>query len=203
MLPVAYCCQGGSQKPARKDQVRPVATRLRKKERFMASGTYDIITVGGGLGGASLAKAMAEQGARVLVLEREQPFKDRVRGEVLWPWGVVELQKLGNYELLRQSCAREMRWFGTYLGADLLANRDLVATTPQQVPALNWYHPEMEEVLLQAAADAGAEVRRGAYVRDVQPGSSPTVVVEQDGRSAQEQTRLVVCADGKGSLARK
>jgi len=47
----------------------------------MRTGTYDIITVGGGLGGASLAKAMAEHGARVLVLEREQQFKDRVRGE--------------------------------------------------------------------------------------------------------------------------
>jgi 2-polyprenyl-6-methoxyphenol hydroxylase-like FAD-dependent oxidoreductase len=168
----------------------------------MTNGTYDIITVGGGLGGATLAKVMAEQGAKVLVLEQETHFKDRVRGEVLVPWGVVELQKLGVYEMVK-TCAHEMRWFDTYLGADLLEHRDLVATTPQQVSALNWYHPEMEEVLLQAAADAGAEVRRGAHVRDVQPGRSPTVVVEQDGRSAQEQARLVVCADGKGSLARK
>ena len=38
-------------------------------------------TVGGGLGGASLAKAMAERGYRVPVLERETRFKDRVRGE--------------------------------------------------------------------------------------------------------------------------
>ena len=35
----------------------------------MASGTYDIIAVGGGLGGATLAKAMAAHGARVLVLD--------------------------------------------------------------------------------------------------------------------------------------
>ena len=31
----------------------------------MGSDTYDIITVGGGLGGATLAKVMAERGARV------------------------------------------------------------------------------------------------------------------------------------------
>ena len=37
----------------------------------MTHDAYDIITVGGGLGGAALAKAMAEHGARVLVLERE------------------------------------------------------------------------------------------------------------------------------------
>ena len=34
----------------------------------MARPTFDIVTVGGGLGGAALARAMAERGARVLVL---------------------------------------------------------------------------------------------------------------------------------------
>src|SRR5439155_7438881 len=52
-------------------------TSRQKKEDFMA-GTYDIITVGGGLGGSALARAMAARGARVLVLEHEKQFKDRV-----------------------------------------------------------------------------------------------------------------------------
>jgi menaquinone-9 beta-reductase len=38
---------------------------------------YDLVTVGGGVGGAALAKAMAERGHRVLVIEREVQFKDR------------------------------------------------------------------------------------------------------------------------------
>src|SRR2546429_9704408 len=53
----------------------------------MARPTFDIVTVGGGLGGAALARAMAERGARVLVLERERRFSDRGRGEALMPWG--------------------------------------------------------------------------------------------------------------------
>jgi len=32
---------------------------------------YDVIAVGGGLGGAALAKVLAENGKRVLVVERE------------------------------------------------------------------------------------------------------------------------------------
>ena len=148
----------------------------------MAGGTYDIITIGGGLGGSTLAKAMAEHGARVLVLEREQQFKDRVRGEIMAPWGVAETQALGLYELLRNTCARETRWFAFYVGPEPGVPRDLLATTPQRAPGFAFYHPTMQEVLLQAAADAGAEVRRGASARAVQPGAMPTVVVEQAGR---------------------
>jgi menaquinone-9 beta-reductase len=53
---------------------------------------YDLITVGGGLAGSALAIAMAKHGARVLVIEREEAFKDRVRGEGITPWGVAEAQ---------------------------------------------------------------------------------------------------------------
>lgn len=121
---------------------------------------YDIITVGGGLAGATLAKAMAENGARVLVVERERQFKDRVRGEGTFPWGVAELQKLGVYELLLSTCARSIRWEDMYIGGVHTEHRDLIATSLQRLPMLNWVHQEMEEVLIQAAQDAGAEVRR-------------------------------------------
>ena len=56
---------------------------------------YDIIAIGGGLGGSALAKVMAEHGHRVLVLERVREFKDRVRGEWIAPWGVAEAKQRG------------------------------------------------------------------------------------------------------------
>jgi choline dehydrogenase-like flavoprotein len=71
-----------------------------QKGESVANSMYDIITVGGGLGGSALAKAMAEHGARVLVLEREKQFEDRVRGEGMHAWGVPEAKALGIYELL-------------------------------------------------------------------------------------------------------
>jgi flavin-dependent dehydrogenase len=48
---------------------------------------YDVIIVGGGLGGSTLAKNLAEHGLAILVLEREPVFKDRVRGEQMHPSG--------------------------------------------------------------------------------------------------------------------
>jgi 2-polyprenyl-6-methoxyphenol hydroxylase-like FAD-dependent oxidoreductase len=148
----------------------------------MASDTYDIVTVGGGLGGAALAKVMAEHGARVLVLERARQFRDRVRGENLVPWGVAELRTLGFYALLRDGCGHELLCIDTCLGPGPLDHRDLVATTPMQAPGLSFYHPRMQEVLLAAATDAGAEVRRGTSVHEVRLGVVPTVVA--DGRTS-------------------
>src|SRR5882724_4804414 len=107
----------------------------------MASGIYDIITVGGGLGGSSLAKAMAEHGARVLVVEREKQFKDRIRGEFLAPWGVAETQALGLYELLRNTCAGESPRFGFYTAPEFGEPRDLISTTPHRLPLFTFYHP--------------------------------------------------------------
>jgi menaquinone-9 beta-reductase len=169
----------------------------------VANGTYDIITVGGGLGGSALAKVMSEHGARVLVIERETQFQDRIRGEIMNSWGVAETQALGLYTLLRNTCAHESPRFGTYLGPEWDAPRDLVATTPQHLPGFTFYHPRMQEVVIQAAVDAGAEVRRGATVRSVKRGPLPSVEVEQNGQVQEIQARLIVGADGRGSVVRK
>ena len=129
----------------------------------MQSKIYDIITVGGGLGGSALAKAMAEHGARVLVVERERHFKDRVRGEAMHPWGVAEARALGIYELLHEACGHEIPWRDTYLGPERIIHRDLSTTTPQRAAEFAFYHPTMQEVLLPQRRRPGprsAGVRR-------------------------------------------
>jgi 2-polyprenyl-6-methoxyphenol hydroxylase-like FAD-dependent oxidoreductase len=164
---------------------------------------YDLVIVGGGLAGSALAKNMAEHGARVLVYEREQQFRDRIRGEGMHPWGVTEARTLGLYDTLRHTCAHEVRYWAAYRGAPLPNRRDLVATTTHRAGSLNFYHPAMQEVLLRMAAEAGAEVRRGATVTQVSPGASPTVSVQIDGDATTVHTRLVVGADGRRSQVRR
>src|SRR5678809_856361 len=61
---------------------------------------YDLIIVGGGIGGSALAAVMARAGRSVLLLEQSQAYQDRVRGEWIAPWGVDEVKRLGLYELL-------------------------------------------------------------------------------------------------------
>jgi 2-polyprenyl-6-methoxyphenol hydroxylase-like FAD-dependent oxidoreductase len=163
--------------------------------------SYDIITVGGGLGGSALAKVMAERGARVLVVERESHFKDRVRGEALAPWGVENVRRLGLFDLLAEH-GNMLQYWRMFLGGNQVAERDFFKTTPQQAGFFCFYHPTMQEILIEAAAKAGAEVRRGAHVREVEPGSPARVTIERGGNDEEASARLVVGADGRGSKVR-
>jgi 2-polyprenyl-6-methoxyphenol hydroxylase-like FAD-dependent oxidoreductase len=163
---------------------------------------YDVLVVGGGLGGASFGKAMAEHGARVLIVEREREFRDRVRGEALHPWGVVEAERVGVLKQLLATCGQPTRWRNIYAGTRLVARRDLIATTASAVGALNFYHPAMQQALLAAAAAAGAEMRRPAEVLEIRPGRPPSAVVRSHEGQEQIEARLVVAADGRTSRAR-
>jgi 2-polyprenyl-6-methoxyphenol hydroxylase-like FAD-dependent oxidoreductase len=158
---------------------------------------YDIVTVGGGIAAASLAKAMAGRGAKVLVIEREERFKDRIRGEWVAPWGVAEARELGILDLLKTSCATQVSLIEMGMGP-----RDLRSTTQQQLPALTFAHQEMQESLLAAAEEAGARVWRGVTVERIEPGTQPAVILNGSSRE-RINTRLVVASDGRESASRK
>ena len=68
----------------------------------MTSESPDIVIVGGGIGGGALASVLARDGIKIVVLERETVFPDRVRGEWIAPWGVAEAKRLDLLNLLRE-----------------------------------------------------------------------------------------------------
>ena len=172
----------------------------------MATQNYDLLIIGGGIAGASLAGAMAKQGARVLVLESETRFRDRVRGEAIMPWGVIEARALGIYDVLVAAGAVPITYWDSYQGADRSGHRNLVSTTAIKEHILACYHPYMQEALLQWAQDSGASVKRGARARSVEAadgkGTNVIVEVEVAGGSESIAARLVVGADGRGSAVR-
>ena len=186
----------------------------------MASNAYDITIVGGGLAGSALAKGMAEHGARVLVLEREMEFRDRVRGEAIMPWGVPELRALGLYDTVLNAGGHPLAFWDGYQDGSRSGHRNLERTTPCREPVLACFHPNLQEALLQAAIDAGAEVRRGARLLDITANGNPSpfvipspavipakagihsMTVAFDGRTEVVSARLVVGADGRTSQVR-
>ena len=178
-----------------------VAWETEPGEVMTDSNHFDVVTVGGGMGASALALAMARSGARVLVLEKETQFRDRVRGEALTPWGVEEARRLGIRDLLLESCAKAVPWVDMGFGP-----RNLVETTLQKEPFVTYSHPEMQEVLLAEAEQAGAQVRRGVAVEGVEPrgaGTKHPAVVVRNGKVERVSARLVVGVDGRGSAVRR
>ncbi len=164
---------------------------------------YDVIIVGAGIAGAALGKRLADGGIRVLILERETAFRERLRGETLHPWGVAEARKLGVYYLLKESCGHETRYRTTRITGFPAAPRDMAATTPHAVGSLQFYHPEMQEVMLQAAQKAGADVRRGVVAGGFLPGPPPTVNANLPDGDRRFTAGLIVGADGRNAPSRK
>jgi len=173
----------------------------------MTQGSYDIVIAGGGLGGATLGRALAGAGARTLIVERETTFRDRVRGEGIFPWGVVEARSLGVQHLLLDDGAHVVPFWKRYLGPGVTDCRDLPATTPAHTACLNFYHPAMQRTLLDAAQASGATVWRGAEIVGIDPADevSHTSVAEirMDGGYHRVTARLVVGADGRRSTVRR
>jgi 2-polyprenyl-6-methoxyphenol hydroxylase-like FAD-dependent oxidoreductase len=164
---------------------------------------YDIVTVGGGLGGAAIAKAMAERGYKVLVTEREKKFKDRVRGEWTAPWGVAEAKELGIYDALLAAGGHHTPIMGIQAGPMPMPVRNLIEESALGIAPLAMFHPDMQECVIAEATKAGAEVRRGVKARNVTPGREPTVEIESNGGTETVSARLVVGADGRNSMVRK
>jgi len=160
---------------------------------------YDLMIVGGGLAGSTLGRSMALAGFRVLIIEKETKFRDRIRGEVLLPWGCVEAKDLGIYDVLLETCAHEARREHFFYSGKPSEPRDFRTSTPKGTLTLSFYHPEMQEILLENAVRSGAEVWRGAVLGALRPGALPEADIVVDDEVKTVRSRLVIGADGRES----
>ena len=160
---------------------------------------FDLLVVGGGLAGASFATALAREGARVLVVERDRLYRDRVRGEVIAPWGCTEAKRLGLFDLLLDQCAREVPKLTYYVEGVATPTIDLRTAEPHLEPSLAFRHAEMQEVLITEAVSAGATVWRPAKMAALTPGDAPAAEIAFNGGIRTVRARLIVGADGRES----
>lgn len=168
----------------------------------------DVAVIGGGIAGSALATVLAREGLEVIVLERQQRFADRVRGENLHPWGVAEAQQLGLYDVLLHAGGHLVEEVVSYGDGDdpgaaearALSLGELVDGVPGE---LNLSHPVACEALAVSAGSAGATVLRGVTHVEVTTGTRPRVTYRHDDRAHQVEARLVVGADGRSSRTRR
>ncbi len=170
--------------------------------------SYDLIIVGGGIGGSAMAATMARAGKSVLLLEKSTEYEDRVRGEWIAPWGVAEVQRLGLYDLLMDAGGHHITSHVTY---DESRAPEAAETTAlplgifaANVPGpLTIGHPHHCQTLFDEAGRAGAETLRGVNVTGIELGASPSVSFEHEGETRMAHAPLVVGAEGRMSPTRK
>jgi 2-polyprenyl-6-methoxyphenol hydroxylase-like FAD-dependent oxidoreductase len=174
----------------------------------MGEETHDIVVIGGGIGGSAIASALAAGGLDVLLLEASETYADRVRGEAFTPWGMMEARRLGLEDRLKAAGAHFVR---RMLGYDELLPPSEVDAAPvpmdgfaPDVPGMmTLAHPIHCQTLIDAAADAGADVRRNARLLSVEAGAAPKVTFDERGEAKTARARLVVGADGRPSATRE
>ena len=169
--------------------------------------SYDLIIVGGGIGGSALAAVMARAGKSVLLLEQSTVYEDRVRGEWIAPWGVVEVQRVGLYDVLMRAGGHHLARHVSYdesREADASEARTLpLAVFAPGTGPLCIGHPRHCQTLFDEATRSGATALRGVRIAKIMTGQSPSVEYQYGGETLRATARLLVGADGRVSAVRE
>ena len=165
---------------------------------------YDVIVVGARVAGSSTAMLLARSGLKVLAVDRAGFPSDTLSTHQVQVPGVARLAHWGLLDRIAASNAP--------------ATRHLRFANP--VAVLEGHFPEFEgvdamysprrtvldQVLVDAAREAGAEVRERFVVNEVLTDGGRVVGIrgaEKGGRTVTETAPLVVGADGKRSMVAK
>ena len=161
---------------------------------------FDAIVVGARCAGSPTAMLLARLGYRVLLVDRATFPSDTVSTHILHPLGAEALSKWG---LLSQLAATGCPPIDTYcfdFGPFTICGAPGTDTSPVA------YCPRrtiLDKLLVDAAAEAGAEVREGFVVEDVLVENGRAVGIKGRSKSGDvtaERARVVVGADGRRSF---
>ncbi len=162
--------------------------------------TYDTIVIGGGPAGSTVATLVAEQGHRVLLLEREAEPKFKI-GESLIPATYWTFKRLGMLEKLRTSHFPQKYSVQFYSRSGKASTPFYFFQTNPHESAITWQvlRSEFDEMLLDNAKEKGVEIRKGLGVREVLfEGDTATGVVTQGIDGTRETLNATVIADSTG-----
>jgi flavin-dependent dehydrogenase len=168
----------------------------------------ELLVIGGGPAGSTIAALAAMRGVRTLLIERDRFPRDKVCGEFLSAEGCAVLARLGLLPTLASKGAMPM-------DACLLADakgRSVAAPLPD-LPragrtALGISRAVLDEALLRHAASCGVTVREltvatSPFLQDERVTGAVTRPADAGGEDETIKATLVVAADGRRSMLQR
>jgi geranylgeranyl reductase family protein len=159
--------------------------------------SFDLIVVGGGPAGAVSAMVATRSGARVLLLERAVFPRDKVCGDCLNPecWDVFD--RLGLTEGVRELPHAVLERVSFVSRGGRTVEFEMEKSDRGEIAVRRRY---LDQLLLQTAVRAGAEVRQNAAVTAVARKSTGWQVNYQiEGENRSVRSTFLVAADGRNS----
>jgi 2-polyprenyl-6-methoxyphenol hydroxylase-like FAD-dependent oxidoreductase len=147
----------------------------------MAVQSFDVVIAGGGLAGSALGGVLARSGLGVLVVEKESGFRDRIRGELTWPWGYSEALRAGLGEPLEAVRVVPLPVVDFYQDRQRVDSLRWAEIAIDALPAVGFSHPRLQDVMLARAESQGVAVLRPAKVVEVTGGDRAVVSVLTGG----------------------
>ena len=166
----------------------------------MAESRYDAIVVGARCAGSPTAMLLARKGYKVLVVDRATFPSDTVSTHLVHPPGVAALRRWGLLDRLAVTGCPPIDTYAFDFGPFTIAgwpgtDEAPVAYAPRRTV--------LDKLLVDAASEAGAEVREAFTVEDlvIEDGRVSGVRGHgRDGGTVTERAGVVVGADGRHSL---
>lgn len=160
---------------------------------------YDVIIIGAGPTGSTASKILAENGYKVLLVEKLK----------------MPRYKSCSGQLIKKTIDFVQSYFGETVPLSAMCtpteNRGMIFTDDKgkrfvfEQEGLNVWRSSFDNWLAEKAAQYGAEIRDGtAAISCEQCGDSVTVMLKSNGKSHKEQSRYVINCEGViGALKRK
>ena len=162
--------------------------------------TFDAIVVGARCAGSPTAMLLSRKGYRVLVVDRATFPSDTVSTHVLQPLAVAALTRWGLIDRLTATGCPPIHTYTYDFGPVTLAGAPGTASSPIA------YCPRrtiLDKLLVDAAAEAGAEIREGFTVEEILIDEGRVTGIKghsKGGTPVTERAAVVIGADGRHSL---
>jgi 2-polyprenyl-6-methoxyphenol hydroxylase-like FAD-dependent oxidoreductase len=192
------------QQPASKWGSSPIHRRTGRAHVVVMNHRYDAIVVGARCAGAPTAMLLARAGHRVLLVDRAAFPSDTLSTQLIHPTGVAALRRWGLLDRVAETGCPPVDTYSFDFGPFTIHG------TPRPCDGHSTaYAPRrtvLDKILVDAAADAGAEVRERFTIDEVivEGGVVAGIRGRADGGApVEERARVVIGADGRSSRVAK